>query len=236
MYDRHFEKAEFLAQQGYGKACKTIQEACLHSEIIILAVKPQNIEKLAESMRKELTNDQLLISLLAGTTLETLSHYFPSSKIIRMMPNLPLIYGEGVIGLSSAETIKEEEKKQISKIFELLGVIYWLPEEKINALSSLTGSGPAFFYLMMEAMIESGIAMGFTAVDAQKLVAQMVRGSLTLLEKSCKHPGALKWQITSPQGTTIAGLKKMEEAAVRSGIINTFLATYERANALSILK
>lgn len=86
---------------------------------------------------------------------------------------------------------------------------------------------------MVEAMIDAGIAMGFSASDAQSLIYQMLKGSLTLLEQTSKHPGELKWQIASPQGTTIAGLKRLEELALRGGLMNTFLAAYDRANQLS---
>ena len=150
-----------------------------------------------------------------------------------MMPNLPLVYGMGVIGLSSSNKIKNEDKEHLTKMFGSLGKIYWLPEEKIDALTALAGSGPAFFLVMVEAMIDAGIAMGFTAADAQGLIYQMLRGSLTLLEQTSKHPGELKWQIASPQGTTIAGLKRLEELALRGGIMNTFLAAYDRAKKLS---
>jgi pyrroline-5-carboxylate reductase len=170
--------------------------------------------------------------LLSGTTLNTLESFFSPSRIVRMMPNLPLIYGEGVIALC-ADDRKAEDKDRLQKIFEVLGKVYWLPEEKMDALTALAGSGPAFFFVMVEAMIDSGIAMGFTAADSQKIVLQMLQGSLTLLEKTGKHPGELKWQVTSPQGTTIAGLKRLEELALRGGIINTFLATYERTRQLS---
>ncbi len=151
-----------------------------------------------------------------------------------MMPNLPLIYGEGVIGLCSDEKMIKEDRDILAKLFESLGKIYWLPESKINGLTALTGSGPAFFFSMVESMIDAGIAMGFAAKDAQSLVYQMLKGSLTLLERSEKHPGELKWQIASPQGTTIAGLKRLEELAVRGGIMNTFLAAYDRANILTL--
>jgi pyrroline-5-carboxylate reductase len=107
-------------------------------------------------------------------------------------------------------------------------------EDKINALTALTGSGPAFFFAMVEAMVDAGIAMGFTAHTAQDLIYQMLQGSLTLLEKTSKHPGELKWQIVSPQGTTIAGLKTLEELAIRGGVMNTFLSAYDRANKLSL--
>lgn len=233
LYDHNNEKSELLAQKGYGKACTSIMEALRSSEMIILAVKPQNLKEVAESIKDNLRDSQMVVSLLAGTTIETLRHFFPSVKIMRMMPNLPLIYGEGVIGLSVSKERENEDKEHLTKIFESLGKIYWLSEEKIDALTALAGSGPAFFFVMIEAMIDAGIAMGFSASDAQSLIYQMLRGSLTLLEQTSKHPGELKWQIASPQGTTIAGLKRLEEVALRGGIMNTFLAAYDRANKLS---
>jgi pyrroline-5-carboxylate reductase len=150
-----------------------------------------------------------------------------------MMPNLAIIYGEGVIGLSSDDSFPKSDKDKLSNAIESLGKLVWIPESKMDALTALAGSGPAFFLTMFEAMVESGIAMGFTAKETQSLIHQMVIGSLTLLEKTGKHPAELKWQITSPAGTTIAGLKKLEEQALRSAIINTFLATYERAQQFS---
>lgn len=232
-YDHNREKTELLEQQGHGSACKNIMEAIDTSEIIILAVKPQNLKPLAESIQEQLKTHQIIVSLLAGTTIETLRKHFPAVKILRMMPNLPLKCGEGVIGLSSSETLVKEEQEHVKKIFDPLGKLYWLEEAKMNALTSLAGSGPAFFFTMVEAMIDAGIAMGFSAAEAQDLTYQMLKGSLILLEQTAQHPGELKWQIASPQGTTIAGLKRLEELALRGGIINTFLAAYDRAKTLA---
>jgi pyrroline-5-carboxylate reductase len=232
-YDHHIEKAEKLEQEGYGKACRDLKEAIDHVELIILAVKPQNVKEIGDLIGKELKKEQVVVSLLTGTLIKILKEFFPRASIVRMMPNLALIYGKGVIGLSSDKNMPQEDKENLTKTFELLGKIYWLAEDKINALTALTGSGPAFFFVMVEAMVDAGIAMGFTASNAQDLIYQMLQGSLTLLEKSSKHPGELKWQITSPQGTTIAGLKTLEELAIRGGIMNTFLSAYDRANELS---
>ena len=233
LYDRNEEKAQHLSQQGYGKSCKHLKEAVEASEMLILAVKPQNFLAAARLIKETEQEAKLLVSLLAGTSIQTLKHNFPHAQIVRMMPNLAMIHGEGVIGLSSDEALEAGIKEDLSKIFETLGKIYWLPEEKINGLAALTGSGPAFFFVIVEAMIDAGIAMGFTAKDARELVQQMVQGGLTLLKKTPKHPGELRWQITSPQGTTIMGLKKLEELALRGAIIDTFLATYERGEELS---
>lgn len=234
-YDHHIEKAEKLELEGYGKARKGITEAADHAELVILAVKPQNMKEVGHAIGKELKKEQVVISLLAGTSIEILKGFFPAASIVRMMPNLALIFGEGVIGLSSDKSLPQKIKDDLANTFELLGKIIWLPEDKINALTALTGSGPAFFFAMVEAMVDAGIAMGFTARHSQELIYQMLRGSLALLEKTSKHPGELKWQIASPQGTTIAGLKTMEEQAVRGAIMNTFLSAFDRANELSSL-
>ena len=234
LYDHHCEKAAHLAQEGCGKACSDIGEALHAAEMIILAVKPQNLKQVVNLIKNGLQEHQVIMSLLAGTPIETLKRYFSAAHIARMMPNLAIIHGEGVIGLSSDEKIKEADKERLTKIFEVLGKIYWIPEEKMDALTALASSGPAFFFTIVEAMIDAGIAMGFTAIDARGLVHQMLRGSLTLLEETHKHPGELKWQIASPQGTTIAGLRKLEELALRGTIINTFLAAYEQGCKLSL--
>jgi len=232
LYNQHSNKAEQLAQAGYGKACKEIKEALTPAEMIILAVKPQNLKQVAALVKDELQKSQMLVSLLAGTPIAALRRYFPAAHIVRMMPNLALTQGEGVIGLSSDDKLQEESKELLPKTFATLGKVYWIPEEKMDAFTALTSSGPAFFLMMVEAMVDAGIAMGFTAKDAQGFVCQMVQGSLALL-KTDKHPGELKWQIASPQGTTIAGIRKMEELGLRGSIINTFLAAYEYGCKLS---
>jgi pyrroline-5-carboxylate reductase len=234
LYDRHKEKLEKLAKEGHGKACSEIEEALGQAEMVILAVKPQNIEDAADLIKKGLIKDQILVSILTGISISTLREYFSNKRIVRMMPNLPVIYGEGVIGLTAEEAMKNQIGDELSKLFEVLGKVYWLPEEKIDGLTALTGSGPAFFFAMIEGMIEAGIAMGFSAKDAKNLVHQMLQGSLSLLDKTAKHPSELKWQITSPGGTTIAGLKVLEEKAIKGGIMNTFLAAYERSKELSL--
>lgn len=226
LYDRTFEKATLLMQEGFGLACRTVDEAVSSAETIVLAVKPQNLMEVGALIKENVREEQIIVSLLAGTSLESLRNIFANCRIVRMMPNLAVIHGEGVIGLSS----NDEVEKCFSETFEPLGKVYLLPEEKMDALTALTGSGPAFFFSIVEAMIDAGIAMGFTAKDAQGLVYQMLQGSLTLLANTSKHPGELRWQIASPQGTTIAGLKKLEELALRGAVMNTFFAAYEHSS------
>ena len=150
-----------------------------------------------------------------------------------MMPNLAITCGQGAIALVADESVLEDRKILISDFCEPLGKVYWISETKINAFTSLAGSGPAFVLAMIESMVEAGIAMGFNAQDAQGLTLQMMSGTIALLSSQGDHPGSLRWKISSPGGTTIAGLKRFEEGSIRGNIMNVFLAAYERAKELS---
>ena len=149
-----------------------------------------------------------------------------------MMPNLALTCGSGVIGLTEDPALHESVKKSVGALLQGLGLVVWLPEAKIEALTPLAASGPAFVLVMIEAMIEAGIFMGFTAGEAQELVLKTIEGTVDLLRASGKHPAALKWDIASPAGTTIAGIKEMEERGVRAGIAAALMAAYRRNQVL----
>lgn len=234
LYDYLFEKSKKLKEEGLGQSCQQLTEVLCLSEMVILAVKPQNLKEIASQMTPSLSPSLIIVSLLAGVSVHTLKYYFPKQWVLRAMPNIAVAYGEGVLGLATDFLMPPDRKIEISEIFKNLGQVHWIPEEKMNALTALTGSGPAFCFAIIEAMIEAGIAMGFTAAIATELVYQMVRGSLALLTHTGKHPEVLKEEVTSPQGTTAAGLKKLEESAFRDAILKTFLAAYDRSKELSL--
>ncbi len=233
LYDRYPAAAQSLARQIPATVCQELVSAVEEADLIVLAVKPQNLSDISDQLAPLLKPHQILVSILAGTTYASLKQVFPHSIVVRMMPNLALIHGKGVIGLVENPILSEKQKLLLQALFEPLGAVYWLPESKIDALTALTGSGPAFVFVLVEAMIEAGIYMGFQASDAKLLTLQMLKGSIALLEESDKHPGELKWQITSPGGTTIEGLKTLEDYAIRSGILHTFLASFNRTKNLS---
>jgi pyrroline-5-carboxylate reductase len=233
LYDRDWNWTQELAHKVKGKAYENPIKAVEQADLILLAVKPQNLKELAYSFGNRLHSNQIVVSLLAGTPLSILKSYFPQSTLVRMMPNLALRYGMGVIGLVDSPDLSIELKKELQDLLSPLGLIYWLKENLIDSLTSLTGSGPAFVLTLIEAMIEAGIAMGFQAQDAQELILQMLQGTLTLLQKTGKHPAELKWHIASPGGTTIAGLRALEKGNVRSGILETFLAAHQKSRELA---
>jgi pyrroline-5-carboxylate reductase len=231
-YDRDFKRASHLAHEGYGRACKQIGEVVTQAKIIILAVKPQNLEDVSSHIAAQLHSHHTVISLLAGVSLSVLRKYFSHCHIVRMMPNLALICGKGVVSLTENEKLTAHLKSQLNVLLEPLGHIYWVEEKHMDALTALTGSGPAFIFALIEAMVEAGLAMGLNAKDAQELIIQMIQGSLALLIETGKHPAELKWQVTSPAGTTIAGLIQLEESGVSAGLTKAFLAAYARAQQL----
>jgi pyrroline-5-carboxylate reductase len=232
LYNRHPERAAQLAQELNEEHVADIGKAVAGADVVILAFKPNNLSEAAPSINAALTEKQLLISVLAATDLQKLKSYFPKTPLLRMMPNIALVYGQGVIGLVESDQIQSRVKVEAEAICQLLGKCYWVTEEKLEALSALTGSGPAFVFVMVEAMVEAAIALGFNAQQGQELVMQMMLGSLTMLSETGKHPAELKWTVASPGGTTIAGLNKMEEERVRYGIMQAFIAT--RAKALEM--
>lgn len=229
LFDHAAEKAKKLAREKYGQAVDSMGQAIHKADAVILAIKPQNLEEAALAIKKELKKGQILISMLGGVPLLVLKKYFPANPVVRIMPNLGVLMGKGAIGVAVEEPLNDKVKKELIKLFEELGKVYWIPEGKMDAFTSLAGSGPAFIFVLIEAMVESGIAMGFTSDEATEIVYQMLHSSLGLLEYTHKHPAELKWQVTSPGGTTIAGLQKMEQFAVRNGVMQTFLAAYEKS-------
>lgn len=233
LYDRGAKRLQDLAAAVNVKPSASGAEVVAASDIIILAVKPQHLESVSKEISAELKKNQILISLLAGCTLHTLRHHFPRSTIVRLMPNVAAAYGLSVIGAVEYSSLPAKVKQQIEMICARLGNVYWVTEDKIDALTALTGSGPAFMCVLCEAMIDAGSAIGFNPVQSKALILQMMMGALTVLKESDMHPGTLRWQVTSAEGATIAGIKAMEEAGVRAGIINTFLATYQRAKQIA---
>lgn len=233
LYDRDEKKTKECADLLGAKWVKNSSEAIEKAEVVILTVKPQNLVSVASEIANELTKTQVLISVLAGTPISRLKHYFKKPQILRIMPNLAIIKGKGVIGFAENAEISADLKKQLEVLFKPLGVVHWIPEDKFDALTALAASGPAFVCVMIEAMVDAAISMGISHEKGLEIVLQMLLGTITLLQDGKKHPAELKWMIATPGGTTIAGLRRMEDEKVRSGLTHAFLSAYEKALQLS---
>ncbi|MEE9614706.1 MAG: pyrroline-5-carboxylate reductase [Thermodesulfobacteriota bacterium] len=227
--------------KGYGvKVCSKSFEVASASDILFPAVKPQDLEELLEKdVAKHLTGDKLLISVVAGKTTDTIREALGRGglrhpvAIVRAMPNTPALVGQGAIGLYSDDK-KSTALKVARTIFEAVGRVVEVEDETLmDAVTGLSGSGPAYVFLFMEALIEAGVKEGLPADRAKELAVQTVLGSAMLARESEKDLRELIDMVTSPGGTTIEGLKKLEDGKLRDAIAAAVEAATKRARELS---
>ncbi len=189
------------------------------SDLIILAVKPQIIDIVLDEIQ-EVVKEKLIVSIAAGITINHLKEKTSKdTKIARVMPNTPVLVGEGISALSFGENTNDSDKKLIKNIFQETGQIVEVKEELMDAVTGLSGSGPAFIYLIIEALADGGVLKGLSREKALKLSAQTVLGAARMVQETGKHPAELKDMVTSPAGTTITGLKSLETDGLRGLLI-----------------
>jgi len=189
------------------------------------------MDSVTAGISDEISNDKLVVSIAAGITLAYLSSRLKTTKIIRVMPNTPALVQEGMSVMSMCECINDKEMQVIKDIFMSIGLLLALPEKYMNAVTALSGSGPAFFAYFVEAMIEGGVRMGLGKDDAATLAVQTFLGTAKLLDTGM-NPSKLREMVTSPGGTTAAGLKLFEERGFKEIVIASIEAATNRAKEL----
>ena len=199
----------------------------------LLAVKRQQLDRVAESASTPPAGHApLLISVLAGVTLERLQSSFPSRVCVRAVPNTPCLVAEGLCGLAWGRDVSPEQKAWVRRMFEPVSEVLELPESQLDAFLALTSSGPAYVALMAEAMADGAVAAGLPRVLAHHLAHRTLAGTAALLQEQELHPGQLKDMVASPGGTTMAALRRLEQAGVRSALIEAVVAAAEHGRAL----
>ena len=224
--DRNRDRTEVLAGEIGANFIYDVNEAVKDADYVILVIKPKDVKAISREIDKL---KGILISTLAGTPMRTLESLFPGSEIVRMMPNLPLQCGEGVIALCAHDV----DKERIEALLDDLGEIFWVTESKMEIITVLAGASPAFIYLFIEALIEAGIEMGLKAKEAEKIVLKTIEGSSRLLLESMKTPGELKTAVASPGGVTIAGLVELEKSGFKGVAIKGVLASFKRVKEMA---
>ena len=192
-------------------------------DILLSCVKPQYAT----------LDGKAMISIMAGLTTETIrkmtgGHF----RLLRLMPNTPALVGMGAFALDSGTDLTDEEKAFAQKLFESLGIVEWMSEDLIDTACGLSGAGPAYIYLVIEALADGGVAKGLPRKTAQNLAAQTVMGAARMVLETGQHPGFLKDQVCSPGGNTIVGIKTLEEHGVRGAFIDTVIKSTERTKEL----
>ena len=213
-----------------GKTLKTNSDVLRKADVVIIAVKPHQATNLLRDLASEAKSHHLFISIAAGVTLEQLEEALGGKvRIIRVMPNTPALVGEGASGFARGTHAKAADAKLTQQILEAVGVAVEVPERLINAVTGLSGSGPAYGFQMIEAMSDGAVAAGLPRELATPLAAQTLLGAAKMVLETGEHPGKLKDMVTSPGGTTIEGLHEMEAAGVRDGLMNAVRAATDKA-------
>jgi len=225
------DRRRFL-EQSYGvKTTSSNRDLASESSIIILAVKPQNMEAVLDEIARDITEEKTVVSIAAGITLSYLQAKLSTKKLIRVMPNTPAIVGKGMSVISLCECFPDKDMATVREIFMSVGTVLTLPEKYMNAVTALSGSGPAFIAFFLEAMIVAGGTMGLGREDASELAIQTLIGTAGLLETGMS-PEKLREMVTSPGGTTAAGMKTFVDRGFVSMVVKALQAAQKRAEEL----
>ncbi len=204
------------------------------SQVLVLAVKPQIMPQVLGELETVITADHLVISVAAGVPLATLSAGLgPNPRLIRVMPNTPALVGEGASAFCLGPRASPEDETLVRNCLSSVGRVLRVPETLMDAVTGLSGSGPAFVYVMIEALADGGVRAGLPRDAALLLAAQTVLGAAKMVLETGQHPGALKDEVASPGGTTIAGLHALERGGIRATLIDAVEAAWKRSAELA---
>ncbi len=200
------------------------------SNVIVLAVKPQNMSALLAEIRAAVTLQHLVISIAAGVTLRQLSDGLGADRrVVRVMPNTPCLVGASATGYAAGPTASAADVRLVDRLFGTVGKAFALPEKLLDAVTGLSGSGPAYVFVLIEALSDGGVRVGLPREVATQLAAQTVFGAAKMLLETGLHPGVLKDQVASPGGTTCAGLHALEKGGFRASLIDAVEAATTRS-------
>ncbi len=208
-------------------------KAARKSSIVILAVKPQRLSTIFNELRGQLQEEQLVLSIVAGAKIETLAGELSHPSIVRAMPNTPAQIGQGMTAWTATPQVGEAQLAQVRALLGALGKeMYVETERMIDMATALSATGPTYIFLVMEALVDAGVHMGFSRHVAQELVLQTMLGSVLFAKESHKHPAELRNMVTSPGGTSAEAIYQMEKGGLRTVLSKAVWAAFQRAVAL----
>lgn len=228
--DHKAARCEELAKK-YGVQAEVGAGFLSKVDFLILAVKPQVAGKALEEI-KGMARETVLVSIVAGLNLASLQEALGDRPMVRVMPNTPLAVGAGMTAFAVNDLVDEAACNAVREIFISSGEVVQVKEAQMDAVTGLSGSGPAYGFLVIDALADGGVAAGLKRADAIKLAAQTMLGAAQMVLKTGSHPDVLRDQVTSPAGTTIEGVRVLEKAGLRSAMIEAVLAAAERSIAL----
>jgi pyrroline-5-carboxylate reductase len=231
---RDEERASELAERHGVRATLSNTEAVAGATLVVIAVKPQDFDTLLGEIGGVLTPEQTVLSVAAAIPTATIeAKVAPGVPVVRAMPNRPATVHEGIAGICAGAHAGEEHLRLAEEALSHLGAVVQVPERYMDAVTAVSGSGPAYFALLAEAMIEAGILLGLSREISTQLVVQTMFGTAKLLRDERLHPVELREQVTSPGGTTIRAIRELELAGVRAAFLNAIQAAMERSRELA---
>lgn len=225
------EKLQDMAEH-YKVTPSTFEEVVKESEIILLAVKPKDMLEVLKNLQRDLKPSQLLITVAAGIPLKTYETNLPGIPVVRVMPNTSSAVLMSMTGLVQGSVAQEKHKRMAEEIFQAVGKILWITEDKLNPLMSISGSGPAYFYLFTETLIQAGRSSGLSEEEAEMLAKETLFGAAQMLKESGKSPARLREDVTSPKGTTLAALNVFWKKDLQDIVTSAAKACQTRAEEM----
>jgi len=224
---------DVFADETGARTVGSNSEVAEFAKVLMLAVKPDQVVSVLSGIRNDFTEKHLLISIAAGVPLSRLEGELSTgARVVRVMPNAPALVGESASGFALGKSALRQDGELVMKLFSAVGLAFQLKESLLDAVTGLSGSGPAYIYLVIEALSDGGVAAGLPRDVATRLAAQTLLGSAKMVLETGEHPGALKDMVTSPGGTTIEGLHELEKGKLRGTIMNAVRAATEKSRRL----
>lgn len=227
--ERRTVLAEKIGENVFADNLRLV-EAC---RVVVLSVKPNVVPVVAAEIADALTPDHLVVSIAAGVTLAALEDMLKTDRLIRVMPNTPALVGAAAAAYCTLGGATEEDAALVADMLGAVGLCVRVEEKHMDAVTGLSGSGPAYVYLAIEALSDGGVKMGLPRDVATRLAAQTVLGAARMVLETGKHPGQLKDQVTTPGGTTVEGLRALENAGVRKAFMDAVAAATEKSRRLA---
>jgi pyrroline-5-carboxylate reductase len=220
-------------REGYGIEATIDNRVPAASQIVVLSVKPQILSRVLDEVADSISPDALVISIAAGVPVTAIQSRLASgARVVRAMPNTPALVEAAATAIAGGEHARESDLDDAKRIFDAIGLTVILEESQLDAVTGLSGSGPAYVFLILEALSDAGVKVGLSRRTSQLLAAQTLLGSAKLLLETNEHPGRLKDMVTSPGGTAITGLHTLENGGVRTTLMNAVEAATRRSREL----
>lgn len=233
--ERYPERAREV-EERHGVAAVSLAEAAQRADLLVVAVKPQDIDPLLDELATAIHPGTLVVSLCAGLPTSLFEARLPhGTPVVRVMPNTPMVVGEAMSAISPGTHATEEHLTLVEKMLSTVGRVIRVPENQQDAVTALSGSGPAYFFFLVEAMIDAGVLLGLPRAVATELIVQSAVGAARMLRESQEHPVILREAVTSPAGTTIAAVRELEKHGVRAALLDAIEAARNRSAELGLV-